>query len=317
MYVERRSQARGLISKNRPEWCIFHDPSSSSGQEVPEISKSREDISIQVPTIRLSSAPWVFTKTLRPVVTLLRELGLRMVVYIDDILVMAESEAQLKDHVRCLVYLLENLGYIINYKKSVLTPTKQLEFLGFILDWDLTELRLPTDKVKKIRLDAQKFRKLSLTTARELSRFSSHKGHSSSALVYRWLQRDLSRALGQGNQDYEVQCLLPLPAKIELEWWITHLLWNNRSILKHKPTMSMETDASLKGWEEICRGVQTGGPWSIQEQSWHINCLELWAALLAIQYYARYIKSITILLLMDNTTPISYVNNMGERYQCS
>ena len=47
----------------------------------------------------LSSTPWVFTKTLHPVVTLLRELGLRMVVYIDNILVMAESESQLKDHV--------------------------------------------------------------------------------------------------------------------------------------------------------------------------------------------------------------------------
>ena len=49
-YVERQSQARGLVIKNRSERCIFHDPSSSSGQEVPEISKSREDISIQVPT---------------------------------------------------------------------------------------------------------------------------------------------------------------------------------------------------------------------------------------------------------------------------
>ena len=316
-YVERHSQARRLVSKNRPERCIFHDPSSSSGQEVPEISKSREDISIQVPTIRLSSAPWVFTKTLRPVVTLLRELGLRMVVYIDDILVMAKSEAQLKDHVRCLVYLLENLGYIINYKNSVLTPTKQLEFLGFILDSDSAELRLPTDKVKKIRPDAQKLQKQSPTTARELSRFigklnAATKAIPPAPLFYRGLQRDLSRALGQGNQDYEVQCGLSLPAKIELEWWITHLSrWNGRSIIKHKPTMSVETDASLRGWGAICRDVQTGGPWSIQEQSWHINCLELWAAMLAIQCYARDKKSITILLLMDNTTAVSYVNNMG------
>ena len=39
----------------------------------------------------LSSAPWVFTKTLKPVAALLRELGVRMVIYIDDILIMAES----------------------------------------------------------------------------------------------------------------------------------------------------------------------------------------------------------------------------------
>ena len=68
--------------------------------------------------------------------------------------------------------------------------------------------------------------------------------------------------------------------------------------------MSVETDASLRGWGAICKGVRTGGPWSIKEQSWHINCLELWAAMLAIQCYARDKKSITILLLMDNTRAV-------------
>ena len=32
----------------------------------------------------LSSAPWVFTKTLKPVIALLRELGVRLIAYIDD-----------------------------------------------------------------------------------------------------------------------------------------------------------------------------------------------------------------------------------------
>ena len=123
-YVERHSQARGLVSKNRSERCVFHDPSSSSGQDVPEISKSRENISIQVPTIWPIQCTLALYQDPRPVVTLLEELGLRMVVYIDDIVVMAESEAQLKDHVQCLVYLLENLGYIINYKKISVDTNK-------------------------------------------------------------------------------------------------------------------------------------------------------------------------------------------------
>ena len=33
----------------------------------------------------LSCAPWVFTKTTRPVVAQLRELGVRLIIYIDDI----------------------------------------------------------------------------------------------------------------------------------------------------------------------------------------------------------------------------------------
>ena len=40
----------------------------------------------------LSSAPWVLVKTLKPVAALLREMGVRMIVYIDDILILAETK---------------------------------------------------------------------------------------------------------------------------------------------------------------------------------------------------------------------------------
>ena len=40
----------------------------------------------------LSSAPWVFTKTLKPALVLLQEMGVRLIAYIDDILVLAESQ---------------------------------------------------------------------------------------------------------------------------------------------------------------------------------------------------------------------------------
>ena len=70
----------------------------------------------------LSSAPWVFTNTLKPVAALLWELGVRMIVYIDDILIMAESMEQTKEEVTALIYLLECLGFIIHKdKNSVLT----------------------------------------------------------------------------------------------------------------------------------------------------------------------------------------------------
>ena len=52
----------------------------------------------------LSCAPWVFTKTLKPVPTLLRELGVRLVA---DILVLAETVEKAQDHTDALIYLLE------------------------------------------------------------------------------------------------------------------------------------------------------------------------------------------------------------------
>jgi len=76
----------------------------------------------------LASAPLVFTKVLRPVVALLRKQGVRLIIYLDDILIMAESVEIAKAHANLAVNLVTSLGFVINHKKSVLTPS-QLEFL--------------------------------------------------------------------------------------------------------------------------------------------------------------------------------------------
>ena len=48
-------------------------------------------------TFGLPSAPWVFTKTTRPVVATLRLIGLRMIIYTDDIFVMAPSPTVVRE----------------------------------------------------------------------------------------------------------------------------------------------------------------------------------------------------------------------------
>jgi len=60
----------------------------------------------------------------------------------------------LVDHLTGTVHLLENLGFIINQKKSVLTPTQSIEFLGLTVDSLAMELRLPLTKMKQIRAEA-------------------------------------------------------------------------------------------------------------------------------------------------------------------
>ena len=68
---------------------------------------------------------------------------------------------------------------------------------------------------------------------------------------------------------------------------------------------------SLTEWGANCRGTKTGGPWSEHEKTWHINCLELLTATLAIKCFARDMRGITILLMMDNRTAVAYVKELG------
>ena len=69
----------------------------------------------------------------------------------------------------------------------------------------------------------------------------------------------------------------------ELSWWREHLSkWNGKP-LKHKPEqVTISSDASQLGWGAACAGSHTGGAWSVQEQTIHINSLELLAAMLSV-----------------------------------
>ena len=49
-----------------------------------------------------------------------------------------------------------------------------------------------------------------------------------------------------------------------------------------------------------------------KERQWHINCLEALAAFHAAKCFVRDRKSITVLLRMDHTTAVTYVNKLGE-----
>ena len=265
----------------------------------------------------LSSAPWVFTKTLKPVVALLRELGVRMVVYIDDILILAETKEALTNQVEALVYLLEAVGFIINQKKSITTPTQSLEFLGVTIDTRSMTISLPAGKLKKIRAEARKMALAVSVSARDLARLLGKMNATASVipvapLFCRHLQRSLSQALNDNAQSYDTQVTLSPESREELVWWDTHMKdWNGKTLLRRQIDLTIDSDASLTGWGAACQDQRTGGPWSLEERQMHINCLELLAATLAIQTFAKHKTDISVLLRIDNTTAVAYINNLG------
>ena len=95
----------------------------------------------------LSTAPRVFTKVLRAIVGQLRSMGVRCVIYLDDILIMHQNKDVL------VIDLLESLGFLVNFKKSAIHPCQEITFLGFVLD-SMQKIRLPPEKVKQIQDEA-------------------------------------------------------------------------------------------------------------------------------------------------------------------
>lgn len=82
-------------------------------------------------------------------------------------------------------------------------------------------------------------------------------------------------------------------------------------MIQKQAQIVIQSDALLLGWGAVCNGVNTGGVWSPQEQQLHINCLELLAAELALNTFIKSHHGISLLLQLDNSTTVAYINNLG------
>jgi len=59
--------------------------------------------------------------------------------------------------------------------------------------------------------------------------------------------------------------------------------------------------------------VSTGGLFSEEEQTNHINYLEILACFFTLKTFCLSLRNCHIKAMIDNTTAISYINNMGRR----
>ncbi|KAM8975733.1 LOW QUALITY PROTEIN: uncharacterized protein RCH25_020573 [Pelodytes ibericus] len=264
----------------------------------------------------LSSAPWCFTKLLKPVMGFLRRKGVRLIIYLDDLLIMSQDFATLNTHLNWTMDLLQNLGFLINLEKSILTPSRTMEFLGFAINSPHGSLHLPKAKVKSIKKEIKKVLSLPLISLRHLARIIGHLSASIQAIFpgplhYRVLQQLKIRSLRLG-MTYDHSIPLDYGAREELSWWLTHMeAWNGRAIFGTVPDLVVESDASLLGWGAQCGTLSTGGCWSLQESNLHINCLELLAREFAVRSFARTSRNCSILLRLDNTAAVRYINHLG------
>ena len=133
-----------------------------------------------------SLAPRVFTKVLKPVISYLRANGYRIVIFLDDILLIVSSVEECLSQLSSVTDLLQSLGFVINANKSQLIP----------------------------------------------------------------------------------------------------------------------------GWGAVCNGQSSNGAWSLLESQHHINYFELLAAFHALQVFVADKFNIHVRLKMDNSTAVSYINNM-------
>lgn len=97
----------------------------------------------------LSTAPFVFCKLFKSILSYLRSRGLLIVSYLDDLLVLGDSKNSCLKNTRITIGLLSRLGFLMNFEKSCLSPCQRISFLGFIWDSKNITISLPVEKANR------------------------------------------------------------------------------------------------------------------------------------------------------------------------
>ncbi|XP_052270084.1 uncharacterized protein LOC127871322 [Dreissena polymorpha] len=96
----------------------------------------------------ITSAPKVFTKTLRPLIKYWRLNGLRVVIFLDDgWCVNATYEKTLNDG-KFILETLQRAGFVLNMEKSIFIPVQCLEWVGFVWDLKCGVIRIPERRIQ-------------------------------------------------------------------------------------------------------------------------------------------------------------------------
>lgn len=263
----------------------------------------------------LNIAPYLYTKLMRPVLSHLREKGIQCVSFLDDCLIIGETELACKENLDYLIEFYARLGFSINYEKSQLVPSKRVKFLGFIFDTEAFTISLPSSKIEKILNCINYCVQRQTLTVFKLAELIGLLVAASPAVAYapvhiKNLEYDKNRALAITGNDYGGEVSLSQDSKEDLAWWSKHIRQSSMSLNKDKYDIVLTSDASLKGWGGESDGKVTKGTWSLRESKMHINELELLAVLFCLKSLVTKFN-LNTLIRSDNTTAISYINHQG------
>ncbi len=266
----------------------------------------------------LALAPRTFSKCVDAALSPLRAGGMRILNYLDDWLILAQSRDTLLSHIDSLLIHLESLGLCVNRRKSILAPSQSILYLGVCMDSLEMRARLSRERVAAILSYLRHFREGSSVHLKEFQRLLGLMA-SASAVCHlgllhmrplqlwlktrvpwtAWTSGCLSIAVTRGC----IEALAP---------------WRNPNFFSRGVPLGLvtsrvvvTTDASTLGWGAVCEGMPASGQWSEPQIRWHINRLELEAVFLALKEFQAQLERQHVLIRTDNTSVVAYINRQG------
>ena len=260
-------------------------------------------------------SPFFHAKILKPVTTFLRDQGVRLNLYVDDFLILAEYN-KFRDHTDLVLHTLSDLGLHINFEKSELDWANQLQYLGYHIDTSKEFPIIKVDKKRIIRLKKQ-IRcviKKQFVSAKVLAKtaglcVSTAFAVTPAKLFLRNTYRVLSTRASWEDNHLELSnaCLE------ELHWWLNSAETFNFKEIKHlQIDNQLKVDASGLCWGAVLNSsMEAKGDWNARVSCQSSNYRELLAILLALDTFQAQLTGKAVEILSDNATAGAYLRNKG------
>ena len=267
----------------------------------------------------LTTGPRDFTQVVKSLFRILREKGHLNTFYLDDSLLAHKTFLGCLENVIDTVKCSLNAGFYVHPEKSILVPTKRLVFLGFLLCTETMTVRLTAEKCDKIKAAITNVLKASQLTIQEVAELvgqlvASFPGVPLGKLYYRQIDNEKSRALKRAGGSFAQNMTLSKRAISDLNWWFCNIDSCFTKIESKNPSIVIKTDASNFGFGGCTNTESFHGHFDESDVAFHINQKELLAVLYSLQNLCLNVHDTTVKILTDNTTTLSYINNMGGKF---
>ncbi|XP_067671070.1 uncharacterized protein [Haliotis asinina] len=216
-----------------------------------------------VMTNGLSCAPRYFTKLLRVPFSYLRSRGHTNVGYIDDSFIVGDSQRECAEFVSETAELFTNLGFVLHSGKSVLMPTQELTFLGFVINSSSMTFSPAPSKAHSVKQACATLLNKDTCSIRDLAEVIGYivacfPGVQYGPLHFRRLDNGKSRSLRIANGNFDSVVVLNADQRADLQWWVTNVCIASKPISVQPPSIALTSDASEIGWGAT-RGTQSTG----------------------------------------------------------
>jgi hypothetical protein len=268
----------------------------------------------------LTSSPRIFTRVVKCVKQWVQKFGIHMYQYLDDWLIAAPSRVLVAHHTQFVLRLAQALGLMVNMDKSELEPTQNIQYLGYLFVLSEGLVRPPAERWLKIQQALAPFLDRPALPAQDWQHAlgllaSTEKMVPLGLLHMRPIQIVLS---SQWNLFWDSPSdLVEVTEDVRqaVRSWLTEehvLVRTPLNIASNKDSqLQVFTDASQKGWGGHLEGEEIQGDWNPQEQTLHINVLELMAVQNTFIAFEEQLRGKAVLISTDNTTVVAYIRKQG------